>query len=352
MITRTALTRVSTMAAFFLPLAGWEAHAADRHVPADYPTIQAAVDAAALFDVVVVAEGVYPGSVTIKKDFVGVRGKGDVIINNGAGVEIDSAFGVLLENLTVIHGGVYAVTVRESTDVTIRKCEVKAVGFGVAFIKGSKIRLIDSEVTVNSSSSDAVGVVDTTDAEIVGCKIRGGEFGVQAEGASRLVIRDCDVRDALTGISAYSDLEITAITENKIGDVNLGIYVSTPGLIARNDVSFAEVGVWIRGDRSRVMGNALADVQETGFLVEGDDVVVASNKLARCGSGVVVANGSLRTMVVGNQIKKSAQQGIRFEGSDGLVAYSKISKSGGSDFNMDAAPEKPRLLDNKFKTKQ
>lgn len=352
MILRTALTRAFSTAAFFLLLAGWEVHAADLHVPAEYPTIQAAVDAAALFDVVVVAKGVYPGSVTIKKDFVGVRGKGEVVINNGAGVEIDAAFGVLLENLTVIHGGNYALTVRDSTDVTVRDCVIKAVGSGVAFVKGSQIRLIESEVTVSSSSSDGVGVVDTTDVEIVGCKIRGGEFGVQAEGASRLTIRDCDVRDSLTGISAYSDLEITAISENVVKDVNFGIYVDTPGLVARNDVAFANVGLWIRGDRSRVLGNVIVDTQGTGCFVEGDDVVVTSNKLARCGSGVVVATGSVRATVVGNQIKKSEENGIRFDGSDGLVAHSKISKSGVADFNMDAAPEKPRLLGNKFKTKQ
>ena len=51
-------------------LLGWGAEGAELHVPSEYGTIQAAIDAAAFSDTIVVADGVYTGLEPLTADDV------------------------------------------------------------------------------------------------------------------------------------------------------------------------------------------------------------------------------------------------------------------------------------------
>ena len=52
---------VKILLAVVFTFCGRRLHAEDRYVPADYPTIQSAIDASVEGDVVIVADGVYSG---------------------------------------------------------------------------------------------------------------------------------------------------------------------------------------------------------------------------------------------------------------------------------------------------
>lgn len=87
---------------------------ATRHVPADYPTIQAAVDAADPGDMVLIDKGVYKEEVTVTTPGLTVRGvdRNDVLIDGeferGNGIRV-LADGVVVENLTVMNARVNGV---------------------------------------------------------------------------------------------------------------------------------------------------------------------------------------------------------------------------------------------------
>ena len=80
-----------------------------RNVPADYPTIQAAVDAAEPGDLVLIHEGVYNEAVVVQTDNIVIRGiDRNAVILDGQYTEIGSengiiisANGVAVENLTI-----------------------------------------------------------------------------------------------------------------------------------------------------------------------------------------------------------------------------------------------------------
>ncbi|MXW60207.1 MAG: hypothetical protein F4Y27_08615 [Acidimicrobiaceae bacterium] len=80
-----------------------------RNVPADYPTIQAAVDAAEPGDLVLIHEGVYNEAVVVQTDNIVIRGiDRNAVILDGQYAEIGSengiiisANGVAVENLTI-----------------------------------------------------------------------------------------------------------------------------------------------------------------------------------------------------------------------------------------------------------
>ena len=77
-----------------------------REVPAEYPTIQAAVDAAAEGDLVLVAPGVYNEAVDVVTDNLTIRGaRRDGVVLDGRleldnGIRVLGASGVVVENLT------------------------------------------------------------------------------------------------------------------------------------------------------------------------------------------------------------------------------------------------------------
>lgn len=77
-----------------------------REVPAEYPTIQAAVDAAADGDLVLIAPGTYNEAVDVETDNLTIRGlERDGVVLDGAfeldnGIRVLGASGVAIENLT------------------------------------------------------------------------------------------------------------------------------------------------------------------------------------------------------------------------------------------------------------
>jgi hypothetical protein len=80
-----------------------------RHVPADYPTIQAAVDASDPGDLVLIEPGVYRESVDVRVPGVTLRGvdRNEVVIDGeferANGIQVIFTDGVVVENLTTIN---------------------------------------------------------------------------------------------------------------------------------------------------------------------------------------------------------------------------------------------------------
>lgn len=80
-----------------------------RHVPADYPTIQAAVDASDPGDLVLIEPGVYRESVDVRIPGVTLRGvdRNEVVIDGeferANGIQVIFTDGVVVENLTTIN---------------------------------------------------------------------------------------------------------------------------------------------------------------------------------------------------------------------------------------------------------
>ncbi len=103
------ITPVWTIAEEDYPRLWWEENI--LYVPGHYPTIQAAIDAAANGDTVLVAAGIYYENITLK-DGVQVRGAGaDVTTINGGGVEpvvtaVEVGSGTVLDGFTITNGNV------------------------------------------------------------------------------------------------------------------------------------------------------------------------------------------------------------------------------------------------------
>jgi hypothetical protein len=127
------------------------AHAVDLHVPADHPTVDAALDAAQPGDVVVVAAGVYP-LVTVRDGIdLTIRGAGmNETTLDGAGSTILALTNstVRLRDLTV-HDGADGI-LAEYSHVSLRRVRVTQASDGVDLDDGGSLVAYDSEFVFNS----------------------------------------------------------------------------------------------------------------------------------------------------------------------------------------------------------
>ncbi|MFP3953227.1 MAG: right-handed parallel beta-helix repeat-containing protein [Candidatus Acetothermia bacterium] len=103
---KTKVLSIAVLALLVFVSASLAASGAEIEVPADYGSIQAAVDAANPGDVILLAEGVYQESVTIAMDNITIKAIGDPANTVIQGtITLESVVGARFEGLTVTGPG-------------------------------------------------------------------------------------------------------------------------------------------------------------------------------------------------------------------------------------------------------
>lgn len=290
---------VGALCLAILPSAG---AAAARHVPAQYPTIQAAIDASAAGDTVTVADGTYTGTGNVallyKRDLV-LRSEsgpeGTIIDVEGAATAAfffrnSETRNAILDGFT-IRGGLgsgYAGGICCSAgSPTITNCILGGNAGAIWTIESPLIRgcLIEGNFFGIMVESDG-------QPEIEECTIRGGGIGVFCLDYSRPTIRNCVIngnydRGIVLGSELVIDVIDCEIAGNSLGGINggpghvVGCTIannSGSGLYAVNDVTI---------ERSVIWGNC-AD-QGNDIFVDGASVYL--NCCAWPDSGVYLFRG-------------------------------------------------------------
>ena len=141
-----------------------------KNVPADYPTIQAAINAASTGDTVKVAAGTYSENVTLKSGIC-LEGAGidqTVISRNGtSGVTGSGISYSIIKNLTVSNSGNSnadggGVRLIGSSNITLQSCRVTgniAANGGGIFVSQSVVTLSHCLIDGNAASNEGAGLV-------------------------------------------------------------------------------------------------------------------------------------------------------------------------------------------------
>ncbi len=261
-----------------------------RQVPGEYPTIQAAVNAASYGETVLVASGIYHERISISEKKITLRGIegearpqivgddriGPILKITGAG-----STGCEFENLSLTngHGSSGCGILIDHVDVLIRDCVLTGNSGGGA-------------VNLGSSSTFYGCIFDGNTAEIAG-------GGFRNEGGSP-TLSDCTMRANTAGTygggiyssSGRMTLMNSTISENttKSGAWGGGIYSGSGELLAFNTIieknSSLESGggVFVAGGEASLSGcKFFGNYSEHGWSVGSTGGIVSMNESTICG---------------------------------------------------------------------
>jgi hypothetical protein len=319
------------------------------HVPQDFPTIQAAVDAAQSGDAVLVAAGTYAESVTISgKQHLELRSAGNATIDAtglGVGVDISGAQNIRVDKLTIKSDQI-GVRIAGSSVVTVDHCTIASTGsVGVSSADGDQTSIVSNKI-----SSDGTGVtLASGDSTIRGNTVQAFSVGIAVESGHNNLVDSNKVPDpAFDGIVVAAAADLATVRHNLISNPNggslgtgAGIRLQAPDCVVdRNTVSRGssdgidvESGATnaqvlgnfvdhplgasgisvvastclVKGNRVRdaVAGAAITvDAPGTGNRLESNKVQDASN------GGIVVKEGADSTTLVNNRILRADKDGI------------------------------------------
>ena len=300
-------------------LFGSVASAADLLVPQQFATIQAAVDAAAAGDRVVIDQGVYDETVFAfgKTDLV-LKGKKGAIVapsTDGEGLRFQLCQQLELRGLTVRGSSESGIILGDCSDVLVRKCVTRDTGAaGIAALDTDGLALVQN-VLIDAANNGIFVTGD--DVEIDGNRIEGaGQGGMKLSGANYTITENRISETQNAGIEATAVGLL--IADNRLIDTS-GISAITPSPV-ENAVDMT------------VLDNVVKKTSTVGIHVLSGLAILQGNKIkgATVG-GIALELGTDGSFVAKNAIKGTIEVGLLLASSNNLVFKNKVKKSGEAD---------------------
>lgn len=159
-------------------------------------------------------------------------------------------------------------------------------------------------------------------------KVEGGNVGITVATASNVIIKGNTFNNqAGAAVSLYS---------------NTGAYHQ----IINNNISGAETGISLGGEKSLVSGNVIVDVTGKGITLSptAHDSVIDGNFIGNAGSHGIEVFQTARCLVSNNRVNGSGNAGIKSAGSECLVIGNVVSYSAAE--NIDDTGTNNTLVNN------
>ncbi|MEA4964294.1 MAG: right-handed parallel beta-helix repeat-containing protein [Oscillospiraceae bacterium] len=284
-------------------------------VRTDYPTIQAAVDAALPGDEILVEGGVYRERVTVGKSFLSITGEKNAVLD-----------GQWMPGT--------AFTLDNTSGVEIRSFIIKNFqGDGVDILGGGTSNAISQTRFFNIGGSGVKQDAGVSDSRVTGCSVKSAESGIYDLGHC-LRAENCRILYCRTGVSceeSSADAWICrcAAGRNVIGIAAAGIRAQIKG----NDVFGSRSGgINVTGAGCLVEGN---DVRETitydGISVAAENSTVRGNRVCKSGRYGIYVNGTGLSSILANEVNDNADIGILIEQQGNTVVGNRARGNGKFD---------------------
>lgn len=386
----------------FAPVTG----AATLNVPDDYPSIQAAVNAASNGDVIVVglkpAEALddYGESVIIDGfDGLTLLGKKMPAIDGGpgpdpcitirdssnvtvsgfymirctnGGLRVNKSHNVFVTKCQIGGNGGHNVHTTDCTDFTITKCHIySSTGCGILDLYSDGYTILKNQFEIaiqdgiNLSANQ--GNPGTQNVLISGNRMRLAHGRAITVGGSGIRIDKNKIWDSLQAIGNGSGISLDAsadttgavVEKNKLWDLKgYGVFVSGDGnRVLKNKLTNVGIddseGIRVVGENHVVGGNKITVTQDIGISLEAMGCSFLKNKVAGTNSHGFFVLGD-DNVFLGNKVGTAGVDGFHVStGSiDNDFTKNKASGSGGFDLNDNAPLGDNTYEKNKFETTQ
>lgn len=194
---------------------------------ADFTSIQAAVDAAAPGEEIVVCAGIYREQVTVPKNGLAIRAegeRGEVVVDargHEFGFLVLNASGVTIEGFRVEHGHEADIGLEGTTSTTIRKNVTTAAEHDGIELFASHDNLIEKNVAIDNRAPNACGINVTAGSKrnvVRQNLLVNNEWGIQIAGGQTLdnaILENKSLRNRGNGIRNVGNASGTVIEENR-----------------------------------------------------------------------------------------------------------------------------------------
>jgi len=242
-----------------------------RRVPADYATIQEAIDAANHGDIVVIAPGTYTGSGNMDITFRGkellVRsesgadtciidcqnsGRGFVFNSGETSVSVLAQLTVSNGSVTGNGGGILCTSASpQILDCIITGCDATGAGGGIACESGSPAAISGCVIDMCAAGTNGGGLyLSSSSSAVTNCQVTsnvsssngGGAYAAGSSPSFRNCLFAWNVSSLGSGgglsLSGTIQLHHCTITGNSAQNYGRGIYLSSGALIASNSIVY------------------------------------------------------------------------------------------------------------------
>jgi len=290
-------------------------HVTVRRVPAEFTSIQAAVEASGPGDTIRVAGGIYGESVTIgpDKDGLAIIGSGrENVILQGEGTGV-------------------GITIGGSSRVTV--AGISVTGFAVGILVETRENVIRN-VAVTGSGQSGIRVTGTRNMFYRVSSSRSGESGIQLLGFFNFVVNS-EFADNRDGIEMRGGTNFTYGNRASGSVAGLTAFENNPYAIANHLVGNVRgLNVTTSGG-STVIGNVLMRNTQAGanLLNLGGGLVLANEATCNREQGIRVVIGSFVKLLF-NEIENNGMQGIDLQSDFCIVDDNEIEDSGAAGIRL------------------
>jgi hypothetical protein len=271
--------------------------AAVLNVPSQFGSIQAALDAAAPGDTVLVKAGTYFENLKLSTDHVHLKGKGKVIV--------DALAGGLAHGAALIIGP--TATGARASGLTLRHAR-NDIGLGYGVLN------VASEVVLTKLTIQACQVAgihtDADDVTIRQCVVEGCNGGIEAYGMDQTV-EQCVVRsDGVRGIRVLQ--KYATVRNNRVEDIEDGPGIAIEAdfvTLSNNRIAriFDGSGLLLSGGTIVATGNVLTAIGNDNRAIQlmGSYCELRKNRVTRCvASGLYITSGAKESIVEKNVFER------------------------------------------------
>jgi len=286
-------------------------------VPDDYPTIQAAIDAAEPGATIVLMPGEYNENLVLTKDLTLQGNSAKVNAGNPERPVVVVLAGVVCLEGLVIRGGQYGILVGPTTDPGLH------LPFIPSPLKGFRrprtwsaphVTIIDC--TIQDNSCYGVSIFDNSLIKIINCRITGnGWGGVELGATSRGIIRESNIR-------AHGMAAITVYKPSRVEITNC-VISGFPGV---SNSGHAVISSCLFESQSHYSGSGVK-------IWEGSHTTIRNSTIRGCYAGIdgAFASGDVELEVVGNTLYDN-KYGIEFDAhSSGVRGANNVMYANGID---------------------
>lgn len=344
------------------------ANADTLRVPANFPTIQAAVDAAGPGDVIDVAKGTYDETVVISgKTNIALRGKAHPTIDgddSGVPIRIEDSAQIVVDGFVLANGFEDDVEIVGSNDVVIRRCELDGGALDGIGVDASTNVLIEKN-RFDGQGDDGIDF-DDSEGPVTSSRISKNRFervaddAIDLDGSGHLVEKN---RASRCGRGIHVDESSTGNTVEKntiqnSDDTAIEVDGSQNTILKNKLQNLGDEGISVHGDRNRVEKNKIDRADGEAIDVEGSENEILSNfgKNAR-GNGIEVGESdtpgaATNNLFEHNKIMSANEHGFLVRDTGNTFRANQASKSGGFDLLDDTVAGGNVYENNKFGTQQ